>query len=89
MLAAATLAAGAAHAQTCGDLACDPGETYCTCASDCAVSCGDGTCDGLAEDSCTCPEDCGGTSYGDAPLDQADEMTAWCGQRSCRPYACP
>ncbi len=50
----------AGSALSCGDGACDPGESCSTCADDCGDcpnTCGNGTCD-TGETAATCPDDC-------------------------------
>src|SRR5690606_38014084 len=65
-------------ASTCGNAACDSGETCSTCAKDCGACarCGDATC-GSGEDCTSCAADCGScmsaVSCGDAVCDMSED----------------
>ena len=48
----------ATEAASCGDGACDPGESSQNCAPDCGAMCGDSQCNG-GESQQSCPADCG------------------------------
>ncbi|MCH7704993.1 MAG: thrombospondin type 3 repeat-containing protein, partial [Planctomycetes bacterium] len=63
---------------TCGDGACDAGEDFSNCPSDCAApTCGDGVCD-PGEDTTSCPADCtvGGPACGDGVCDAGEDATS-------------
>ncbi len=67
---------------TCGDSACDTGETFQGCPEDCAAVCGDGVCDNSVEDDVTCPLDC----------QAKGSVGGVCGDRICEgnePQTCP
>lgn len=64
---------GSSGGPSCGDGACNGGETCQTCEADCGACCGNGTCDG-GEMCDTCPADCGmcGPMCGDGACNGAE-----------------
>ncbi len=67
---------------SCGNGACDPGETPCGCPADCGASiCGDGVCCTAAgENRCVCAADCGDSTCGDGCCSSAELANSLCKQ---------